>query len=245
MNKSILITAGIVIVAAPAAIALLNVDVGGSNDSPARNAASTIMADASDPAEGDSISKVNEAIRVGPGREAGSVKTVNGAITLGEGASARDAKTVNGSITISESASVEGSVASVNGGVTLKEGARVGGDVENVNGRITLAPGASVKGKAGTVNGTVALRGAETGGIVITNGNIELSDGAVVLGDLTVKKPKRSGFSFGKRDRPRVVIGENCEVRGTLHFEQEVELAVAESAKIGEITGEEPKRVNP
>lgn len=191
---------------------------------------------------GGSISKVHGSINVPASGKAGAVKTVNGSVTIGDGAEVESVKVVNGSVRLREGATVLDRVKSVNGSIELAANARVQGNASTVNGRVELSPGSVVDGEASTVNGRLELRGAEVGALTTTNGDIELADGAVVHGDLTVHKPSNEGWSLFGKDRPRVVIGENCQVRGTLHFEQEVELVVADSASIGEITGVEPAR---
>lgn len=193
--------------------------------------------------DGGDYSKVHGSVNVPAGAKAGTVKTVNGSVTIGDGAEVDRVKVVNGSIKIGETAVVHSEVSSVNGSVQLRRNARAESDVTTVNGRMSLDRGAVVAGEVRTVNGRMELDGAEAGSLKTTNGDIELRDGAVVLGDLVVEKPQNKGWNlFGSHDRPRVVIGENCEVRGKLHFEQEVELEVADSATIGEITGVQPIR---
>lgn len=191
---------------------------------------------------GDSISKVHGSINVPDNGRAGSVKTVNGSVEIGDGAEVQRIKVVNGSIRIGENAVVANEVKSVNGSIRLQDGAHARNDVGTVNGRLNLERGSIVDGDVSTVNGRMELRGAEAGSLTTTNGDIELADGAVIHGDLTVRKPDHEGWSFFGKDRPRVVIGENCEVRGKLVFEQEVELVMADSASIGAIEGVEPVR---
>ncbi len=191
---------------------------------------------------GKSISKVNSAIKVAAGEKAGALETVNGSVTVGDGAEADRIEVVNGKVSVGSEAVIHGDIDSVNGLIDLDGKSRVQGDAGTVNGRIRLAPGARVDGEVSTVNGTISLEGAEAGSLTTTNGDIELADGAVVHGDLTVKEPNSRGWSLFGRDRPRVTIGENCRVQGKLHFEQEVELVVAESASIGEVSGTEPVR---
>lgn len=191
---------------------------------------------------GSSISKVHGSINIRDGGRAGSLKTVNGSVEVGNEAEVERIKVVNGSVRIGKHAIIGGGVKSVNGSVSLADGTRAKGDVATVNGRIRLAPGTVVDGEVSTVNGRMTLSGAEVGSLTTTNGDVELEHGAIVLGDLVVEKPENEGWHFFGKDRPRVVIGEDCEVRGTLRFEQEVELVVADSAKIGEITGVEPER---
>lgn len=236
MKKPLLITVGALVIAGPAVIAFTNLGsrLGLSTD--------FLVAGPANVEHGDSVSKVHGSIRVGKGERAGALKNVNGSISLDEEAEAESIKVVNGSIRIDENAVVESSVSSVNGSVSLAAGAKVGEDVRTVNGRIRAAEGVAIDGDVESVNGPIELTGATAGSLTTTNGNVELAEGAVVLGDLTVRKPQSVGFQFGKQNRPKIVIGENAEVRGNLHFDQEVELVVHDSATIGEITGVAPVR---
>lgn len=191
---------------------------------------------------GGSVSRVHGAIKVPAGDHAGALKTVNGSVTVGDDARVERIKVVNGSVSIGRNAVIRDSAESVNGSIGLGEGSRGKGDLSTVNGRIDLARGAAVDGSVSTVNGRLALHGAEVGSLTTTNGDIELTDGAVVRGDVTVKKSDSKGWSLFGGNRPRVTIGDDCKVLGKLHFEQEVELVVAESASIGPVSGMEPVR---
>jgi len=193
--------------------------------------------------ESASISKVNGGIDVQAHGSAGALKNVNGSIRVGEGAQVEVVKSVNGSVTLENGARVSGDVKSVNGGVNVGADAQVGGDLGTVNGHIATQPGTRISGAVKSVNGTMELTGTQAGSIETTNSDIELSDGTVVLGDLIVHKPDSGWFHFGTQSEPpHIVIGENCEVRGELNFEREVRLEVADSARIGEITGVQPIR---
>lgn len=203
------------------------------------------------------IEKVSGGITAEAGQDYGSLETVNGGITVREGATVGSAETVNGGISIDDRArigsveAVNGSISlgeeasarsieGVNGGISLAPGARVDDDVETVNGSIKAeaAAAAKVGGKVGNVNGAISLIGAEVGGgLTTTNGDITLARGAVVRGGILVEKPQRQWWSTGRKRDPRVIIGANSVVEGSLVFEREVELFVHPTAKIGPVTG--------
>lgn len=203
----------------------------------------------------DNIDRVSGGITAEANREYGSLTTVNGGITLKEGARARSAETVNGGIRVGARARVgnaeavnggieldadaqAGSVEVVNGGITLREGARVENDAETVNGGFRARQGVHIGGDASTVNGAISLVGARVGGdLVTTNGDITLARGAVVVGELRVEKPQGAWWSTTPNRKPRIVIGANSVVEGSLVFEREVELFVHPSARIGTVTG--------
>lgn len=185
------------------------------------------------------ISKVNGGISIDAGETAGDLSTVNGGVEVGANATAATVETVNGGIRLGEGARAR-SLESVNGGVRLAERAQVDGALESVNGAITLLPGARVDADLENVNGTITLDAAQVGGLLsTTSGSILIGSGSVVEGGLLVREPK--GMNFENRP-PRVVIGPDAEVRGTLTFEREVRLYVHDRARVGAIQGATPQR---
>lgn len=200
------------------------------------------------------VDKVFGGITAEAGKEYGSLESVNGGITVREGATVRAAETVNGGISIADRARVgsaetvngginvgdqatAGSLETVNGGITLGEGAIVEHDVETVNGGIRGGKGSQVGGDAETVNGGLSFVGAKIAGrLTTTNGDITL-DATHVRGGILVEKPSMGWFNSNKSRVPRVVIGPQSVVEGTLVFEREVELFVHATARVGTVTG--------
>jgi DUF4097 and DUF4098 domain-containing protein YvlB len=188
-------------------------------------------------AKGQDIDKVNGAIRTEAGVEYGDLDTVNGSITVKQGVRAESASTVNGSVDIDDQATI-GSVETVNGGVDIGEGVVVENDVETVNGAIEIERSSRIEGKVETVNGRIELEGAEIGkGIATVNGDVLVGADSIVRGGILIEKPNGGWFNWGKQRTPRVVIGPNAVVEGSLVFEREVELYVHESATVGTIKG--------
>ena len=68
-----------------------------------------------------------------------------------------------------------------------------------------------------------------------TNGDVELADGAVVMGDLVVEKP---GGWNNSNNTPRIVIGPGSRVEGVIRLEREVRLYISDSAEVGGVEGE-------
>ena len=188
--------------------------------------------------ESDGASTVNGSITVGTDAVVtGGVGTVNGSIRVDDGAKIEGAETVNGSIRLGDNVESE-SLVTVNGTIALGESSKVRGDIEAVNGRISLASGAVVEDSVENVNGRIEMAAAEVGGNVSTvSGDVELREGAVVNGDLVVRKP--GGWSWGKSKnrKPRVVIGPGSKVLGTIELEHEVELFISETAEVGGVSG--------
>lgn len=187
-------------------------------------------------AKGVDIEKVNGSISTDAGIEYGDLETVNGSISIAKGSKAHSASTVNGRIDVADDV-VVGELETVNGSIEIGTGVVVGDDIETVNGAIIIGRDSQVSGSVGTVNGRIELEGAEVGkGLSTVSGNITVGAGSVVRGGIVVDKPG-GFFNFGTRKKPRVVIGPDARVEGTLEFRQEVELFVHETASVGEIRG--------
>lgn len=207
-------------------------------------------------AASDNISKVNGSIRVESGRQVGSVETVNGSIRIEDSVQARGVETVSGSIDIGSNATVGGvetvngdiklasnakadSLETVNGELRLDDRVQIRGDATSVNGDINLGKGAQVGGALENVNGDIELDAARVGrGITTTNGDIDIGAGSQVDGGIVVEKTSYNWFS--SKRKPKVTIGPDAVVNGTLHFKREVELHVSERATVGKIVGATP-----
>lgn len=185
--------------------------------------------------DGNDISKVNGGITAESGQHYGDLDTVNGGITVESRATANKVETVNGGITIEDEAQVR-SLETVNGGIHAGERVHVTDGAETVNGGIRFDFNSQVGGDVTTVNGGITVRQSEVGGQLHTvSGDITVGAKSVVHGGILVEKPH--GISFGRQRTPRIVIGPNAIVQGTLRFDREVELFVHPSAKIGTVVG--------
>ena len=186
-------------------------------------------------AKGGNISHVNRGITAEAGRQYGDLETVNGGISIEAGASADTVETVNGGISVDDHARL-GSLETVNGGITAGQDVQVARGAETVNGGIRFEFGSSVGRDVTTVNGGITVKKTHVGGRIETvNGDITVGNGSVVEGGILVQKPQ--GISWGRQRTPRIIIGPNAVVNGTLRFEREVELFVHPSAKIGAVSG--------
>jgi len=188
-----------------------------------------------DGSETDGHSTINGSISVGSDSTVtGSLETVNGTIRIEENSRVRDAETVNGSVRIDSGVSVE-DVSSVNDSVRLAENVTVDGEISVVNGKIDLGRGTSIRQSVSNVNGEMKIVGAEIGGDLSTvNGDVTLSDDAIVRGDLIVEKP--GGWNNNSRP-PKVVIGPGTRVEGMIRLEREVKLYISDTAVFGGVTG--------
>jgi len=172
-----------------------------------------------------SHSTVNKSINIDDNTTTGDVDSVNGSIRIGANSFVRSVEAVNGSIKLGNDVTVERGVDAVNGAITLKPGCEVGGDVETVNGGIRLE-NVRVAGNVETINGQLRI--------------LERSE---VSGNVVVRKSM--GWSSNKRRKPvRVEIGRDVVVHGDLIFEHAVELKLHDTARVGEIIGDEVKMVD-
>ena len=165
-------------------------------------------------------STINKSISIDSDTTTGSVDSVNGSIRIGDNSFVKSVDSVNGAIKLGSDVTVDGDVESVNGAVNLESGCEVGSDVETVNGGIRLQ-NSRVSGNVETVNG-----------------QIRILDRSEVFGNVVVKKP--GGWSFNNQRKPvRVEIGKDVLIHGDLVFEHPVELKLHETARVGEIIGDD------
>jgi len=192
---------------------------------------------------GRNISNVNGSVHASPGETYDTLSTVNGDVRVARGATAQVAKSVNGEIVLEEDVKV-GQVSTVNGSVRIEDGAAVDHEATTVNGGVHVGKRARVGGDVSSVSGEIELEGAEVAGKVQTyNGDIDLTEGARVLGGIHIKKP-RDGSDWGSKHNspPEVHICSTCVVEGELRFDRPVELRVDPGAKIGQVIGESVQR---
>jgi len=184
----------------------------------------------------EDVSKVNGSITAEAGQTYGDLETVNGSIRIGGGATTDKASTVNGSISVDDKAVTSG-LETVNGGIKVGREVTVNGGVETVNGSIFVDRGGKVKDGVATVNGAIGLVATQVGGDIETvRGDVTIGVDSHVRGGLRVQKSQGMFNIEPKRD-PRIIIGPNAVVEGTLVFERPVKLYVHRSAKIGAVTG--------
>jgi NDP-sugar pyrophosphorylase family protein len=170
--------------------------------------------------------------------ETSDFSTVNGDIEIADRARVQSVRAVNGDITLGKGAHAR-SIESVNGRVKLGPDAQLGRGVKLVNGGVSLDTGVLVRGSVATVNGEIVARGATIEGDVENyEGGMQILDGSVVKGSLTVHEPETRSDGTP----PRIVIGADSRVVGPLKFERDVRLYVHETAEIGPVEGAEPVR---
>ena len=193
--------------------------------------------------DGSSLSSVNGAVEAKPGTTYDTISTVNGQVRVGRGVIAREAKTVNGSLTVEDEVKL-GSASTVNGSLRIGDGATIDHQASTVNGSVSVGNRSRVGGDVSTVSGEIELRGAEVRGSLTTrNGDIELSDGARVLGGIHVKEKNGSNWGWGKDEPVEVSICSTCVVEGELRFDRPVKLRVEQGAKIGKVVGDDVRRL--
>jgi len=188
-------------------------------------------------AEVRDISKVNGGIRVSAEERVGDISSVNGDIDLGSGAIAAKLDTVNGGIDLDDRVEIE-RAETVNGGIRVSRDVTVHRSLSTVNGGIQTNSGTVIGDRVSTVNGKIRLRDTRVQENVQTsNGDIILTDGSVVEGDVIVKG-RRSWigrfFNFDQR-RPKIIIDADSSVMGDIHLYREVNLELADGAVVGDV----------
>tara|TARA_R110002073_G_scaffold4917_5_gene31025 strand:+ start:3074 stop:3721 length:648 start_codon:yes stop_codon:yes gene_type:complete len=175
-------------------------------------------------------SKVFGNVEVHNGEQAGDVRSVNGNIRLEANSEVEKASTTNGGIRIDDNVKAQ-ELSTVNGSIRAGEGLIVDAGVRTVNGDIRLKSGSRIGDSVITVNGSIQLTGSSVGEDVETlNGDIELRH-SIVKGDVVFREKQH----YGHHSPPTLVIDANSEVRGRIILRQEVELQIAEGARVGEI----------
>lgn len=158
-----------------------------------------------------------ESIHIGDGEtQDGRLSSVNGTITIGDGATVSECHSVNGTISIGRDSRAE-SLNAVNGEIRVGEEVVIAEGISSVNGGISLARHAHAE-SISTVNGPIRLNGAEIGRNVKTiNGNIELTDGARIGGDVIIEEPGRN--SDQRRKPLRIELDGGSVIEGDVIVE--------------------------
>lgn len=190
-------------------------------------------------AEASGATSVNGSISVGEGATVtGGLRTINGTIRVDARARIENASTVNGGIRIAERVQSQ-SLKTVNGSIRVSENAAISGAIEATNGRIEVDKGTIVADGVSNVNGQIRLSGAEVGGNLTTvKGDVDLSDAAVVRGDLVIEEDGGWDWGESRSRKPRIVIGPGSRVDGMIVLRHEVELFISDTAEVGGVEGE-------
>ncbi len=203
----------------------------------ADNVNKSVKIGAGDTSSGES--SVNGSITVGSGAiVTGDLSTVNGRIRVDSDARVEDVSTVNGGLRIDSGTTTE-TLSTVNGAIHVAENVTVDGEIEAVNGEIDLGKGSSVRRSVRNVNGEIELHASTVGGDVATiSGDVGLSGGAEVMGDIIVEKPNGWGWNEKKSRVPEIVIGPGSKVHGEIRVERVVSLYISDTAEVGGVSGE-------
>lgn len=189
----------------------------------------------------EDVSSVNGSIHIDENATAKHVETVNGGIEIGKDSKVDSVETVNGGIRLGDGARAT-EVTTVNGGLSVGENGRIAKDMSAVNGSIQLGKGAEVGGELSNTNGKIAMDGAHVVGLIsTTNGGIDIGANSRVDAGIHVEKNHSNWLGFSTHNKPpRIVIGPNAVVKGTLRFDQPVVLLVSDRATVGKIEGAKP-----
>ncbi|HEU0096666.1 MAG TPA: hypothetical protein VFQ52_09435 [Rhizomicrobium sp.] len=179
------------------------------------------------------LNSISGNIHVASHAEVRSAHTVSGNVTVDTGARAGDIATTSGHLKVADNART-GDLKSVSGNLALGRSVQVEGGLASVSGNIFADRGSKIDGGVVTVSGSIGLVQTEVNGdIVFVSGDVTVGVNSHVSGRITLKKP-----TYSKPSRPpRVVIGPNAVVDGSLEFGLPVKLYVHSTAKIGAVTG--------
>jgi DUF4097 and DUF4098 domain-containing protein YvlB len=187
------------------------------------------------------IDVASGSVTLGPGASSGVIDTGSGGVDIGDSAVCRDIDTGSGSVTVGRAATT-GGIDTGSGSVTVNPGARVLGAIDTGSGSVR-ATGATLQRGIDTGSGNITLSATVVSGdIYTTNGDVQLSVGTRVNGNLTVREKSCGGwFSFGCESRPTKVVIESGVSIGNITLRENVVLYVHPSARIGRVIGGERK----
>jgi len=163
---------------------------------------------------------INKSIYIEDGdRRSSSVNTVNGSVIIGDDCEIRgQCRSVNGAIRMGTGSKTR-SLQAVNGSITIGPECMISGTVESVNGSVRAGRDVKIRKGLKTINGDIDLTGVSVGGDVKThNGNMTLSAGTEIEGDILVKRSKSNRRS---RRRLTIRISGNSIVHGDVINEDE------------------------
>ena len=158
---------------------------------------------------------VNGSIYIGSNcKVRGSCSTVNGKIKVGSNSEVRALRTVNMGITIGENSYADGNVSTVNGSILCRAGVKIDGDASTINGAVTCETGGKINGDTTTINGKIDLKKTVVKEDIQThNGNITLTEGTIVYGDIIIKRSTR----LTRRHRKlKIRIADGSVVKGDI-----------------------------
>ncbi len=195
-------------------------------------------------ARSGSVTTVSGDVDIAAKVTAGGITTVSGDVDGDDDVRASDVETVSGDIEFGARA-VTGAAETVSGNVRYGDGSRLT-QANTVSGDVFIGRGGQVARGIHTVNGAIGLVASEVAGDVTTYaGDITIGIGSHVRGNLLVRKPNNGGGIRivnlqVKPQPPRIVIGPDARVDGSLTFEHPVKLYVHRSARIGKVSGATP-----
>lgn len=174
----------------------------------------------------------NETVYVDDGETLrNDVRVVNGGIIIGNNAKVKGSCTViNGSVHIGNDSYTQ-SITSVNGGVEIGRNSKIDDEISCVNGSVTLGL-KSEAGEINAINGDIDLKGAVVlNDLFIANGDILLTDGAEVKGDIVVK----GGENEGEKRRVDISLKNGSVVHGSIYAEDrgvEIRINLSSDSKV-------------
>lgn len=169
------------------------------------------------------VSSVFGGVTIDDGRTTGNVSTVNGGVDIGSNANVGTISTVNGGVELGTHATAR-NIDVVNGDIELFQHAKVNGDTTTVNGGVSLFGNNYISGDVVTVNGDIEVISSTIDGSIETNnGDINLTEGVKVGGDIVFKEGKRK---YWESSTPTLTIDSDSHVSGSIILLRPVTLKI-------------------
>jgi predicted acyltransferase (DUF342 family) len=175
---------------------------------------------------------INETVYVDDGETLNNnVRVVNGGIVIGNNAKVNGTCTViNGSVQMGNDSYTQ-NITTVNGGADIGQNCKVDDEISCVNGSVSIGL-KSVIGEINAVNGGIDLIGAVViNDLFIANGDILLTDGAEVKGDIIIK----GGDDDGEKRRVDITLKNNSVVQGDISADDpdiEIRIYLSSDSKV-------------
>lgn len=180
--------------------------------------------------DGSGVSSVFGNVSVSEGKEVGDVSSVNGNVELADSVRARHVDAVNGNLEMGDNVTIAWGN-TVNGNIETGTGFYSEGKIETTNGNIHLGKNSEVVDNVETVNGDIELPAVKVGGSLVTHtGDIILTEGTSISGDIVFRKRSRSSSWFGRDETPTLRVDATVTLNGDIVLQRPVILELADPA---------------
>lgn len=163
------------------------------------------------------------------------LRTVDGAIYVLDDMRVRDIRNING-VTVVESNGRARNLNAVNGNIRVRGESLVTGHIKNVSGDVMIDGNSNIKGTISTTSGDLTIANSMVNERVTTShGNVSIHNSRL-NGDLMI----RNRPNFFSPQHPKVVIGPNSSIQGSIIAPIKTEILIHTSSSVGGIAGPAP-----